>query len=440
MLPKGNQRSGGGALADHLTNTKENDHVELYELRGFIAEDLHGALQEVEMVAKGTKCQKPFFSVSFNPSEDAEITLEQYERAFDAVDEKFGLQNQPRAILFHDKLGRRHAHAAYSRIDVTEMKAIELGLYKLKLREVSRDLHREFGIEMPAGLKDPKFRNPNNFDLTIWQQAKRIKEDPRDLKQIVRTAYDHSDSKEAFQQALELQGLFLARGDRRGFVALHHSGEVLSISKYGGIKPKDLKRRIGKEENLRTLDQARDDLKEKMTAVLEKHVETVRNKHKKEQVPYRQQLLQLRQHQRQERFNLAQVQGQRWRSEELTRAKRLRKGIGGLWDRLSGKRGKISQQNQREEAAAKTRDKQEKQTLINQQIQRRQELQNQHQPMRERHRLENQKLRFELGFYLGMDNQKRAETTIEHARDIHQKNSPFANDNRKDRGPDFDPF
>ena len=393
MMLKGSQR-GGGDLANHLTNTRENDHVELYELRGFISDDLHGAFQEIEAVSKGTKATQPFFSVSFSPPEDSQLSIEQFEHAFNAVEHKHGLADQPRAVLFHEKNGRRHAHVAWSRINVDEMKAIPLPHYKLKLRDVSRDLHREFGLEMPPGLKDPKHRDPNNFDLKTWQQAKRIKEDPRDLKQIIRNAYQHSDSREAFAQALEQQALFLARGDRRGFVALHHSEEVLSLSRYAGVKAKELRARFGKEEKLPTLDQARSSLRNKMTATLESQIETLRDKHKKEQQPYLKTLLQMRQHQRQERFNLAQRQNERWRSEELTRAKRLRKGIRGLWDRVTGRHGTISQKNQREEAAARTRDKQEKQNLINQHMQRRQELQKQYKPMRERHRLEYQKLRF----------------------------------------------
>ncbi|WP_167738119.1 hypothetical protein [Leisingera sp. NJS201] len=45
MILNGNERAGAQRLAQHLMNTRDNDHVELYDMRGFVADDLHGALQ-----------------------------------------------------------------------------------------------------------------------------------------------------------------------------------------------------------------------------------------------------------------------------------------------------------------------------------------------------------------------------------------------------------
>ena len=69
MIIKGNQRGGGQALATHLMNARDNDHVELHEVRGFASSDLAGAFLEVEIAAAGTKCEQPFF---FREPESAE--------------------------------------------------------------------------------------------------------------------------------------------------------------------------------------------------------------------------------------------------------------------------------------------------------------------------------------------------------------------------------
>jgi hypothetical protein len=82
VIIKGNQRGGGQALAAHLMNVRDNDHVELHEVRGFASHDLAGAFLEVEIAAAGTKCQQPFFSVSLNPP-----------KGHNAGIEDFGLQN-----------------------------------------------------------------------------------------------------------------------------------------------------------------------------------------------------------------------------------------------------------------------------------------------------------------------------------------------------------
>ena len=48
MIIKASQRGGGRKLAAHLMNDRDNEHVELHEVRGFVSDDLHGAFLEVE--------------------------------------------------------------------------------------------------------------------------------------------------------------------------------------------------------------------------------------------------------------------------------------------------------------------------------------------------------------------------------------------------------
>ena len=51
MILKGSQRAGPRQLAVHLLNDRDNDHVEVQELRGFVAGDLHGARVEAQAIA-----------------------------------------------------------------------------------------------------------------------------------------------------------------------------------------------------------------------------------------------------------------------------------------------------------------------------------------------------------------------------------------------------
>ncbi|WP_162654825.1 hypothetical protein [Lentilitoribacter sp. Alg239-R112] len=61
MILKASQRGGARQLANHLTNEEDNQHVELYDLRGFIADDLDGALMEAHSMAKTTQCKQFMF-------------------------------------------------------------------------------------------------------------------------------------------------------------------------------------------------------------------------------------------------------------------------------------------------------------------------------------------------------------------------------------------
>lgn len=133
MILKGSQRGGAKQLGLHLLKTEENEHVELHDIRGFMSEDVVGALREAEAVSKGTKCKQFLFSVSLNPPETENVRIETFEQAIAAIEEKHGLADQPRVIVFHEKEGRRHCHAVWSRIDAETMTAKPLPFFKYKL-------------------------------------------------------------------------------------------------------------------------------------------------------------------------------------------------------------------------------------------------------------------------------------------------------------------
>ncbi|NJM35015.1 MAG: hypothetical protein HC850_10265 [Rhodomicrobium sp.] len=151
MILKASQRGGAKELAVHLLRTDENEHVELHEVRGFVSDDLTGALKEAQAISRGTRCTQFLFSVSLNPPEDQNVKIETFENAIDRIEEKNGLTSQPRVVIFHEKEGRRHAHAVWSRIDAETMTARNLPHFKLKLRDISCELYLENDWQMRAG-------------------------------------------------------------------------------------------------------------------------------------------------------------------------------------------------------------------------------------------------------------------------------------------------
>lgn len=183
MILKGSQRSGAKALADHLMNDRDNDHVSCLELRDFSCNQLHGALAEMHAISKATQCKQFMFSLSLNPPTDHIATEQDFLEAADRAEQQLGLTDQPRAIVMHEKEGRRHAHVVWSRIDADEMKAINLPHFKNKLRDLSRDPFLDHGWQLPDGLATYGNKSPLNFTLEEWQQAKRQGLDPREIKQ-----------------------------------------------------------------------------------------------------------------------------------------------------------------------------------------------------------------------------------------------------------------
>lgn len=169
MILKGSQRAGAGQMARHLLKA-ENEHVELHELRGFMADDLPAALQEAYAISQGTRCKQFLFSLSLNPPETESVPISAFESAIHDVEKKLGLIDQPRAIVFHEKEGRRHAHVVWSRIDAESMTAVNLPHYKLKLRDISRELYLEHGWQLPRGFEMPTRQSPFLWNDLSWSR------------------------------------------------------------------------------------------------------------------------------------------------------------------------------------------------------------------------------------------------------------------------------
>ena len=301
MILEGNQRAGAKRLADHLMNMDDNDHVTVHEISGLIADNVHDAFAEMEALSYMTKCKQFMFSVSLNPPENVDAPASYFEDAMARIEEKLGLSGQARVMVFHEKNGRRHAHCVWSRIDLNTEKAINLSHYKRKLTEISKELYLDYGWEMPQGFIDHAYRNPLNFTQAEWQQAKRSDDDPKMLKLLFKSLWEGSDSKKAFEAALKEHGFWLAKGDRRGFVAVDYQGEIFSLSRWTGVKSKNLQLKLVDPKHLPSVTDVKANIQKIMTPVLQDHIKTVRQKEKEKLQPLYSALSQMKDRQKTER-------------------------------------------------------------------------------------------------------------------------------------------
>lgn len=385
MILKASQRGGGKQLGLHLLKTQENEHVEVHEVRGFVSEDVIGALKESYAISKGTKCKQFLFSVSLNPPPQERVPVETFEDAICRIEEKNGLTDQPRIVVFHEKEGRRHAHAVWSRIDADTMTARNLPFFKTKLRDLSRELYLENGWKMPRGLMNSREADPRNFSLQDWQQSKRAGRDARDLKELLQECWAVSDSKAAFMQALQSRGFTLARGDRRGHVVITPEGEPISVARYTGKKTKDIEKRLGDPAALPNVAEARAQLAKDLGANFKRLSSEAAEQKRRELAPLDAERAGMVQAQRHERASLKSRQAERWTQESRERDTRFDTGVRGLWARVSGKHAAVQKQNEREAYDALQRDRAQRQALIDAQMKDRQALQERIKAVRDRH-------------------------------------------------------
>lgn len=402
MILKGSQRAGGRQLAAHLLKTEENEHVEVHELRGFVADTLKGALDEAHAVSRGTRCKQFMFSLSLSPPETESVPVDVFEKAIADIETHLGLADHPRAIVFHEKEGRRHAHCVWSRIDTETMTAVNLSHFKLKLRDISRQLYMDYGWKMPGGLVNSEERDPLNFSRAEWQQAKRAKLDPRALKEMFQECWASSDSRRAFAAALATRGYHLAQGDRRGHVAVDYHGEIYAIAKWTGVRTKEVKARLGAPDELPTVAETKAQIAATMTDTIRRHIDTA-----EQELATRTAALNVRREKlaaihRKARADLKARQDERWIAESKERSDRFARGFRGLWQRLTGKHAKIKRENEAETERATKRDRAEHQTLIDRQLAERRRLQQEIRQARRVHVTELTRLQLDIAGYATM--------------------------------------
>ncbi|MEM6311929.1 MAG: AAA family ATPase [Pseudomonadota bacterium] len=283
----------------------------------------------------------------------ASVSEAEFEGVIAQAEERLGLKGQPRAVVFHERNGRRHAHVVWSRIDASSMNAINLPHFKRKLMGLSREMFLEHGWEMPEGYRDADKRDLHRYSREEAGQAKRAERDTVALKRMFSECWAGSDTGEAFAAALKDNGFILARGDQRGYVAVDADGKVWSLSRWCRVKTRDLRDRLRTLVDLADVEQARQLVKD------------LREPQRIQPDPQREaRLKELVAEQRAERAALLEAQKQRMAEELRARPKGLRKAF--LW--VTGQHAAFISRCEEEARAAKSRDAAQRQAMIDRHI------------------------------------------------------------------------
>lgn len=262
MIPFASQRGGGQDLATHLLNAHDNELAELVDMRGAVADDLHGAFKEWEVQAQSlTRCDKYLYSMSINPDpSQPPLSRDQYMDYIRRTEESLGLSEQPRAIVFHTKHGREHCHVVWSRIDAENKRAVHLAFDRDKLMRVTRGFARDHGLALPEGYD--KSRQAGQITLYEQEQLRQTGLSKEDHIREVTDAWRQSDDAKSFVQALAERGYILATG-KRPYVLVDLYGNMNSLAKLiddKSVRTNDLRKFLEQDfpaESLPTVDEAR---------------------------------------------------------------------------------------------------------------------------------------------------------------------------------------
>ncbi|MCP1469860.1 hypothetical protein J3E64_001542 [Sphingobium sp. OAS761] len=374
MIIKAKTRGDAVALGRYLLSSK-NEQIEIHSVDGFFADDVLGAMRETEAQASAVKSRQYLFSMSLSPPPNEEVGMEVYDKAILNVKERMGLSGQPHIALFHENGGRRHMHLVISRIDPETLTVKPVDHYKYKLRDLSKSIFVERGWDMPRGLIDKENRDPRQFTMAEWQQARRIGRDSAHLKMLAQEAWAMSDNPASFEKAMESRGLYLARGDRRSHVAMTWQGEVFALARLLNRRTKEVRERLGSSDTMRDLETTRQHVRDTVEPMLQRLAGQADQQKAQALSSFDQRRMAMTQGHSAERKRLdAGIEARRL-SEQKTRTERLRTGIMGLWDRMTGKHSRVHRQNEFEALMAMRRDREQRDALVLAQLRERRTLQ-----------------------------------------------------------------
>lgn len=250
MVPKASQRANGRQLAIHLLNAHDNERVEIAHIRGAIASDLPGAIEEWHAVSRATRCKKYLYSLSINPDpKQGTLTRRQYKDYIARVEKKLGLAGQPRAIVFHSKEGREHCHVVWSRIIPGQLKAVQISHDRKSLQAITRRFAKDHGLTLPDNMREGGSRKdqppPANVTLHERHQQERTGISKEQRAHEITQIWQQTDTGSAFVHGLEQAGYHLARGDSVPYAVIDRYGEIHSLPRQiQGIRTKDVRTRL----------------------------------------------------------------------------------------------------------------------------------------------------------------------------------------------------
>lgn len=203
--------------------------------------------------------------------------------------------------------------------------------------------------------------------------------------------------KNAFAHALKEKGFILAKGDRRGFVVVDHHGEVYAISRWVGIKAKDVRARLGEAHDLPSVEEAIGLITAQISDDVNTSYEKTEAEFDKQTQEFERKRVALVTKQRQAREALRQTQQDRIARQTKICNAQLPTGLKAAGMKLSGQYQKIIKNNEVQVQRAKKRDQAEWQKLIERQLKERRTLQHHLRQLRFHHEIKTQSLHRELG-------------------------------------------
>ena len=248
MIIEGKPAGNVGFWSKHLQRADTNEAVHIRDVRGTMAQDVEGALREMEAVASGSRSHGNFmYQANINPYAHEQLTPEQWREAIDTLEKNLGLEDHQRVVVEHVKAGRQHYHVIWNRVDVDTMRVRDMGGNYFTHERTARQLEEKFGLERTPRAHGEREGERVSKRTDLWEHDRGHEsgQAPRDIKAELTTLWQVSGNGRVFVEALERYGYILAKGDRRDFCVIDRAGHDHSLARrLDGVTAKQLRARL----------------------------------------------------------------------------------------------------------------------------------------------------------------------------------------------------
>lgn len=264
MIIEGAPAGNVGFWVKHLQRTDTNEAVHIRDVRGTLAQDLDGALYEMQAVASGSRSQGNFmYQANINPRADEHLTAEQWRQAIDTLEQNLGLEDHQRVVIEHVKEGRQHYHVIWNRVDVDTMRVRDMGGNFYTHERTARQLEEAFGLERtPRAHGDREGeRTSKRTELWEYDRGHESGQSPREIKAELTTLWNAAPDGRSFVEAIEQYGYILTKGDRRDFCVIDRAGDEHSLARrLDGVTARELREHLAfvDRESLPTVAEAKE--------------------------------------------------------------------------------------------------------------------------------------------------------------------------------------
>lgn len=234
MIIEGAPAGNVGFWVKHLQRTDTNEEMHLRDVRGTLAQDLEGALREMQAVASGSRSQGNFmYQANINPRAGERLTPEQWREAIDTLEKNLGLEGHQRVVVEHVKEGRQHCHVIWNRVDVDTMRVRDMGGNYYTHERTARELEQAFGLERTPRAHGEREGERKSKRTDLWEhdRGRESGQSPKEIKAELTTLWLASGDGRTFVEALERYGYILAKGDRRDFCIIDRAGDEHSLAR-----------------------------------------------------------------------------------------------------------------------------------------------------------------------------------------------------------------